>query len=262
MPLPPVGGKLAPADDWAVSRLVHWEELDREELRSLAGDALLVLPVGTTEQHGPHLATGTDALLVEAVAERAAAAAARPPTIVLAPTLAYGASDHHLPFGGTLSLGAETFEAVLGDLLRSAAACGCRRVFVLNGHGGNTASCGVAVAEASRELGIVAATALFSQLIDPAGLGHEVAGHAGIFETALMLALYPELVRMEAARPSPGGAARNRPRGLVAAEPQRWRELDGFTDRPNEATAELGERALAAVVAATAAVFEEVADLG
>ena len=64
-----------------------------------------MLPVGSTEQHGPHLATGTDALLAAAIAERAAAAAARPETILLAPTLAYGASDHHLPFGGTLSLG-------------------------------------------------------------------------------------------------------------------------------------------------------------
>jgi creatinine amidohydrolase len=89
-----------------------------------------------------------------------------------------------------------------------------------------------------------------------------VAGHAGIFETALMLALHPGLARMEAARPSPGGPARNRARGLVVAEPERWEELDGFTDRPNDATAELGERALAAVVAATAAAFEEVADLG
>lgn len=262
MPFPAVGGQPAPPDERAVSRVAQWNESTREELRALTDDALLVIPTGTTEQHGPHLATGTDALLVEEVAKRAAAAATRPTVILLAPTLAYGASDHHLPFGGTLSLGVETFEAVLRDLLRSAAVCGCRRIFVLNGHGGNAASCGVVVAEASRDLGIVAATALYSQLVDPAALGHEVAGHAGIFETALMLAVHPRLAQMEAARPSPGGGARVRARGLVASEPARWRELDGFTDRPNEATVELGEQALAAVVAATAAAFDEVAGLG
>jgi creatinine amidohydrolase len=244
-----------------VSHLVRWHESTREELQSLVADALLVIPTGTTEQHGPHLVTGTDAILAEAVAERAAVAATRPAVVLLAPTLAYGASDHHLPFGGTLSLGVNTFQAVLGDLLRSAAASGCRRVFVLNGHGGNAASCSVAVAEASREFGIVAATALFSQLLDPSALGHEIAGHAGVFETALLLALRRDNVRMDRAQPSPGGAARTRSRGLTVGEPKRWQELDGYTDRPEEATAELGQQALAAAVAATAAVFEEVADL-
>jgi creatinine amidohydrolase len=244
-----------------VSQLVRWHESTREELRYLVSDALLVLPTGTTEQHGPHLVTGTDAILVRAVAERAALAATRPAVVLMAPTLSYGASDHHLPFGGTLSLGVDTFQAVLEDLLRSAAASGCRRVLVLNGHGGNAASCSVAVAEASREFGIVVATALFSQLLDPSALGHEISGHAGVFETALMLALRPEHVRMDRAHPSPGGAARRRARGLTVAEPKRWQELDGYTDRPDEATAELGEQALAAAVAATAAAFEEVADL-
>ena len=88
-----------------------------------------------------------------------------------------------------------TLQAVLGDLLASAAAAGCRRVFVLNGHGGNAAACAVAVAEASREHGMVAATALFSQLLDPGALALQIAGHAGVFETSLMLALHPDRVR-------------------------------------------------------------------
>ena len=238
-----------------MSTVRRWEELTREEIRELAPDALLVLPVGTTEQHGPHLATCTDALIASAVAERAAAAALRPETILLAPTLAYGASDHHLPFGGTLSLGVDTFELVLADLLSSAAAAGVRRAFVLNAHGGNAAACAVAVAEASREHGLIAGTALIGALVD----GN---GHAGVFETSVVLALAPELVRMDRAAPSPGGPARTRPPGVVVAEPGRWEELDGYTDRPDEATVERGERALADCVAAAAAAFEHVADLG
>src|SRR5687768_18472771 len=78
-----------------MSTVHRWDALTREEIAELAPDALLVLPVGTTEQHGPHLATCTDALIASTVAERAAAAASRPETILLAPTLVYGASDHH-----------------------------------------------------------------------------------------------------------------------------------------------------------------------
>ena len=244
-----------------MSDVRRWAELTRGEISALAPDALLVLPVGTTEQHGPHLATGTDAALVEAMAERAAALAAEPQVILLAPTLAYGASDHHLPFGGTLSLRTATMQAVLADLLASAATCGCRRIFVLNGHGGNTAACSTAVTEASREHGVLAATALFSQLVAPDALQIEVSGHAGAFETSLMLTLHPDRVRLEEATASPGGAARKRARGLVVAEPGRWRELDGYTDRPDQATAAIGEAALQAASAAVAAAFEEVARL-
>jgi creatinine amidohydrolase len=244
-----------------MSDVRRWERLTRTEIRELAPDALLVLPVGSTEQHGPHLAAGTDATLVAEVARRGAEAAARPRTILLAPTLAYGASDHHLPFGGTLSLRVETLALVLRDLLASAAAAGCRRVFVLNGHGGNTATCAAAVAEAAREHGVLCASAIFSQLLEPGPVDAPVPGHAGKFETSLMLAVAPDGVRVEAARPSPGGAARARHRGLTVAEPGRWQELDGFTDRPDEASAELGERLLAACAAAAAAAFEEVAAL-
>ena len=244
-----------------MSTVHRWDALTREELGALAPDALLVLPLGTTEQHGPHLATGTDALIAGVVAERAARAARRPETILLAPTLAYGASHHHLPFGGTLSLRVTTFGRVLADLLGSAAAAGVRRAFLVNGHGGNVAACRIAVDEAAREHGILAATTLVGQLVDPAELGEQVAGHAGIFETSVVLALDPDRVRLERAAPSPGSAARERPRGLVVAEPGRWQELDGFTDRPDRASRELGERALELCVASVAAAFEELAAL-
>lgn len=238
-----------------MSAVRRWDALTREEIAELAPEALFVLPVGTTEQHGPHLATCTDALIATAVAERAAAAALRPETILLAPTLVYGASDHHLTFGGTLSLGVDTFELVLADLLASAASAGVRRAFVLNAHGGNAAACAVAVAEASREHGLIAATSLIGALVDGSG-------HAGIFETSLVLALAPDRVRMDRAAPSPGGPARTRPPGLVVAEPGRWEELDGYTDTPDEASAERGQEALAECVAAVAAAFEHVADIG
>jgi len=244
-----------------VSAVHLWDELTRDEISALAPDALLVLPVGSTEQHGPHLATGTDAFLAEAIARRAAAQAKRPPAVLIGPTLSFGASGHHLPFGGTLSLGVSTFGLVLGDLLTSAASAGCRRVFVLNGHGGNAAACAVSVTEASRMHGIVAATALISDLLGDGEVEGPVRGHAGVFETSLVLALDSARVRPHLARPSPGGAAHKRPPGLVVAEPGRWSELDGYTDRPNEASAERGDDFLRACVRAVAAAYEGIADI-
>ncbi|HET7450405.1 MAG TPA: creatininase family protein [Gaiellaceae bacterium] len=245
-----------------MSTVLRWDALTRDEVAAAAPGALLVVPTGTTEQHGPHLATGTDAFIAEAVAERAAAVAAEPETVLIAPTLPYGASHHHLPFGGTLSLSVDTFQRVLADLLESAAAAGCTRVFVLNAHGGNAHACASAVAEASRLHGIVAATALVSDLVDPEAVDGPLRGHAGSFETSLMLALAANRVRPDRASASPGGPARRRARGLVVAEPGRWQELDGFTDRPDEATAARGEQALAACVEAAAAAFAEVAQAG
>jgi creatinine amidohydrolase len=244
-----------------MSVVQRWTELTRDEIRELAPGALTVIPVGSTEQHGPHLSTGTDATLVTALAERGAAAASRPDTVLLAPTLAFGASDHHLPFGGTLSLQAPTFQLVLADLLASAARAGCRRVFILNGHGGNTAACAIAIAEASREHGLLCAAAIYSQLLEPGIVDAPVPGHAGQFETSLMLAIAADEVRLDIARPSPGGAARRRHRGLAVAEPGRWSELDGFTDRPDAASAALGAELLEVCARAVAEAFEEVADL-
>jgi creatinine amidohydrolase len=239
----------------------RWSELTRGEISELAPGALTVVPVGSTEQHGPHLATGTDATLVTRIAERGAAAATRPDTILLAPTLAFGASDHHLAFGGTLSLRVATFQLVLADVLSSAARAGCRRVFILNGHGGNTAACAIAIEEASREHGLLAASAIYSQLLEPRSVDAPVPGHAGLFETSLMLAVAAGDVRTGVAHPSPGGAARSRHRGLSVSEPGRWSELDGFTDRPDAASSMLGEELLEACARAVAAAFEEVADL-
>lgn len=245
-----------------MSAVHRWDSLTREEIAELAPSALLVLPIGSTEQHGPHLVTGTDAHLATVFSERAAEQARRPDDIVVAPTLAYGASHHHLAFGGTLSLGTRTLELVLVDLLESAASAGFRRVFVVNTHGGNTATCSVAVAEAARAHGLLAATALTTNLVDPASIDGPRHGHAGVFETSLMLALDPDTVRTDKLRPSPGGGARARRRGLVVAEPGRWEELDGFTDDPQTASAEHGQQALAACIQALAGAFEDLAAVG
>jgi creatinine amidohydrolase len=262
--------------------VVRWADATREELRALLPEAVVVLPVGATEQHGPHLATGMDTLaaerLAEAGAERAfggaageraastagaagvaGAADARGPVVVLAPALAFGASDHHLPFGGTLSLSAATLARVLGDLLASAAASGARRVLVLNGHGGNSAVCAQAAADAAREHGIVAAAADYWALAAPQGpWGGSYPGHAGAFETALMRALRPDGVRAGELRPSPGTWP-SAPAGVRLEQPGAWAAIDGFTDDPREGAEADGAAAFERLADAVARAIEAIA---
>lgn len=230
-------------------------ELNREQLRALAPDTLVVLPIGATEQHGPHLATGTDFFAIQAIATASAKIAGTQIPILVAPTLPFGSSDHHLIFGGTLSLSTETYYRVLRELLESLVTSGFRQIFLLNGHGGNHELAELAARDVvgHRDAAIGAASywALAWDALAAAGAcdSRRLPGHAGDFETSLMLALRPDL--------TPGPLPRrDRPESsdpLQRVAPYRaeragwWREVNGFTDSPAQATAENGHRWLALI---------------
>jgi len=142
---------------------------------------VLLVPVGATEQHGPHLPLTTDTDIAVAVAE---AASARDPDLVVSPALPYGSSGEHEGFPGTISIGQQATEAVLVELGRSAARSFADTVLVCT-HGGNAGPLSRAIARLSGE-------------------GHRVAAwsprwsgdlHAGRTETSLMLAIAPDRVR-------------------------------------------------------------------
>ena len=236
--------------------LLRWADVSRETLNEALPEALVVLPVGATEQHGRHLATGTDTLLAATAAERAAELAADRGnrTLVLAPVLPFGASDHHLPFGGTLSLTPETLLAVLVDLLRSVAADGGRRVVLVNGHGGNVGVCHAAAAAASTRHRLAVAHVDYWRFAvdDPAG---GVPGHAGEFETSLVAAVRPHAVGTVPPRthPLPEATGAPKPKGVTVHDPALWTAVDGYTDHPERATAEHGAAWLDTVVAGLAA---------
>jgi creatinine amidohydrolase len=188
----------------ALQRLeaMPWPELSRR----LAGSATTaVLPLGATEQHGPHLPYATDTWIADALAERFCA---RVREAVALPTLPLGCSSEHAGFPGTLSLSADTLAAVLCDVIRCLAADGFARAFIFSAHGGNAAT----LTSALPKLREVAAPMRVDAFVDPtalAALQHEVAGglgiepaaaghHAGEFETSILAALRPGLVRREA----------------------------------------------------------------
>lgn len=240
------------------STALRWADVDRHVLTSHLPEAVVLVPVGATEQHGPHLPTGTDALIAagicEAAVDRAAQRSERP--LILAPTLAFGASDHHLPFGGTLSLSPETLLAVLLDLARSVAAQGGRRLALVNGHGGNVGVCHAAAAAASTRYGLAVGHLDYWRLAQ-AEPDVPVPGHAGEFETSIVLALRPDLVRERSARTHPPTVA-SVP-GIDIHAGKLWQTIDGHTDRADLADVESGKNRLEYIVELMA---ERLVDLG
>jgi mycofactocin precursor peptide peptidase len=163
-----------------LSRLTSPEAAERA-----AAGAVLVVPVGSTEQHGPHLPLATDADLAVALCARLGAVHA---SVVVAPLLAYGASGEHEGFAGTISIGQEAVELVLVELGRSATRT-FARVLLVSTHGGNTEAVGRAVARLRAESRDVSAWL-------PRWSGD---AHAGRAETSLQLALAPGTVRRDRA---------------------------------------------------------------
>lgn len=232
-----------------MSDVLRWTELTRTRLTELLPDAVVAIATGATEQHGPHLATGTDALLATTVLERAAdryamlpkneGAADRP--LIIAPTMPFGASDHHLAFSGTLSLRAETLLAVLVDLCSSLSTVGAKRLVIVNGHGGNSGICHAAAGAAAARSGLIVAHVDYWSLLgadtsplEPAA----VPGHAGIFETSLVSAVRPDLVTDPPTRPDPPDTIEVA--GLTVQAARVWSDRDGFTDSPADGSAATG----------------------
>ena len=173
-----------------------------------AGPRTAIVPLGATEQHGPHLPFATDTWIADALAARLAA---RLPEAVALPALSLGCSREHAAFPGTLDLGVDTLAAVLRDVLASLARHGFAAAFVFSAHGGNDAALAAmlpALAAAAAPMRVHAFTDLARLTaalqrtaatlgVDPAAAGH----HAGELETSILAALAPAHVRGGALAP-------------------------------------------------------------
>lgn len=155
---------------------------------SVPAGATVLVPVGSIEQHGPHLPLDTDTAIAVAVAQRAAELVGDD-SLVVAPAVSYGSSGEHQDFAGTVSIGTPALHLMLVELVRSIRTWAHRVVFV-NAHGGNLAALTPAVDQLRSEGHDVAWVPCATEEVDL---------HAGITETSLMLHLHPESVRLEAA---------------------------------------------------------------
>ncbi|MFZ4807283.1 MAG: creatininase family protein [Hyphomicrobiaceae bacterium] len=233
---------------------VLWNELPAATLNELAAkDAIVLLPVASTEQHGPHLATGVDTVLCWEVCRRTAELVAAKRPIVVAPTVWMGLAEHHVGFGGTFTLSVATWHALLRDLCRSIIRAGFRKILIVNGHGGNMAALSALTVELTRELEAAIATTSYWALPHESGAfeaildDQEGVQHACEAETSMMMAAAPDLVFTDKLSKAVGpqssmGSALNRPINV-------WRSFKdlsptGVLGDARRATAEKGERLL------------------
>jgi len=196
--------------------------------------SVLVVPVGSTEQHGPHLPLSTDTDVAVALTERVASART---DVVVAPAVPYGASGEHAGFAGTLSIGQQALELVVVELVRSATAT-FPRVLIVSGHGGNAEPM-------ARALQLLRSEGRDVRVWSPRWRGD---AHAGRTETSVQLALAPGRVRADQAR---AGATA----GLAELLPELRRagvlgvSANGVLGYPSGASPDEGLRLLAAATA-------------
>ena len=162
---------------------ISWEE---------AGEAfketdVVIIPVGSTEQHGPHNLLGTDHLVAAAMAR----AVGEKTGVLVLPVVPVGVSEHHRQFPGSLWVPPEVFRAYMKAVALAAVSHSVKKVLIVNGHGGNTTSLMEVAGELRRECGVFAAVASAF----PPGLE----GHAGEGETSVNLYFHGHLVKMEKA---------------------------------------------------------------
>jgi creatinine amidohydrolase len=230
---------------------VRWSELSWPQIESLLAaqpDEVGMLPVGATEQHGPHLPTGTDTILATAICEAASARTGAP----VLPPLPVGCSyGHGTALPGTLSLTPEQLAEAVRQVVEWAAISGLRRVLVVNGHLGNQSALGVGtdhlrLCRTDLRVGVTswwsAAGALAAEVFTD---GDDV--HANRAETSLMMAVAPHLVGV---RTLAGSDAPDRTRDLVFRYTARELSTNGVTGRPSEADVGLGRRLFEAAVEA------------
>ena len=221
-----------------------WNELQDQLQGQLPGRTVtLLVPVGSTEQHGPHLPLDTDTRVAQAMAQAMTDRLTRGGQVYgwfVAPAISYGASGEHQSFAGTISIGTETLSLLLLEYGRSAC-CWAQRVVFVNGHGGNVPALREAVRRLRSEGREVSWVPCATAGADP---------HAGHTETSLLLHLSPECVRLDRALPGNGAPLAEllpamRAGGIAAVS------AAGVLGDPTTATAGEGQR-----------IFDEMVDGG
>jgi creatinine amidohydrolase len=230
----------------------------------------VLVPVGSTEQHGPHGALGTDVILAMAVCQRVAPMV----NALIAPAIPFGVSDEHLGFPGVLSVGADTLSALVVDVVRSLASGGFRRIVLINGHNTNLVILHAAVARANQEITDDAACYWLSywDALPPAErdayLGMSAGIHANEGETSATLAVDPDLIdATRLAATWPGELAKRASPAALQAYLFSGRAAfadvvpSGTWGDPTDASRERGEQYLDAAANGVRQVIDEVDEL-
>jgi creatinine amidohydrolase len=229
-------------------------------------DKVVVVPLGSMEQHGHHLPLLTDTMGCIEIARRAEQELGD--LALFTPMLWIGASDHHLGFPGTVSVHNATYTAMIEEILESLIGAGFRRIVLLNSHGGNAAPGGAALYEVEmrhrEETDLWLAMATWFSLAAPQiaaidALEQKRVTHACELETSMILTLRPELVRLEAARGAHTPFPSQFTSRVTVQRPFEFRSETGALGHPELGTAEKGEAMLQAGVEQVVAFVRELA---
>jgi creatinine amidohydrolase len=247
-----------------MAQSVMWKELTAADLRAKAeAGAVVLMPVGSMEQHGPHLPVGVDTFLSEGLCRAAAEALAAEMAVVVAPTLWCGMAEHHMAYGGTFTLDIPTYRALLGCLLKSLERHGFKRVLIVNGHGGNIAALAAFLPDFAREIPGLALRVTTpyepaQKAIAPILEDQERVHHACEVETSMMMVVAPDTVRRDKLAeahgpphwtPQPAGAAR-----YVSF---REATASGVIGDARRASAQKGQKLVAAISDAIVAIVRD-----
>ncbi len=249
---------------------MEWMKMTAAEINAAGTDIPVILPIAAVEQHGPHLPVSTDRLIAEHFCREIEQALGE--QVLILPTISITCSRHHQSFGGTLTVHHETFIRYLHEVLDSVVEAGFKRVVILNAHGGNQAAANVVVeswgvSHPDCRISLLTWWRVASdELLEITETGRGGVGHAGEFETSLMLLIAPELVRSDAI--SRGGNIATHEwaesdmlrgsRGLVHRTTREMTENGVFGD-PTAASAEKGRRITRVVVKQLVRILGELA---
>ena len=234
----------------------RWEELTASQLAqriSADPDCVALIPVGATEQHGPHLPVGTDTIIAAALADAAAGAGA-----VVLPPIAFGASFFHgTDFAGTVAFSGEATAAAASRVAEACVDSGLRRLLFVNGHVGNAAPLWIACDHVRRvfpdkQVGVMQWWELTADITRRA-TADAVDWHANAAETSIMLTLRPELVDIDKLRHADDP---DRTDGVVFRYPLHQVSTNGVTGYPSRASKALGLELWRDIVVAAQAVVE------
>ncbi len=248
----------------------RYEEFTWPEIReAVAANRVAVLPVGTVEQHGPHLPLVTDVLTATEISRRAAEVI--PGEVVLLPSVYYAFNEHHLDFPGTIAVEGDTFVRYVTDIGKSLAHHGFRKILLVNGHGSNVPFLDIAARNITNHTAAICAMvpwwnlvprALFAELREsayPGGMAHGCE-----LETSVLLHLRGDLVRMDRAAPDfPAQSSEFFFWDLEKPSPVFFQEFfsryskTGTLGDPTKATAGKGRRFVEAVVERLVALIRE-----